>query len=54
MKKYVSNFLKIKIENTRNYTLEECDEINKSLKDQGFDVDIKPENTRKSWTKTIS
>ena len=47
-KKYVGNFLKIKIENTRVYTQEECDEINKSHKELGFDFEVKPENTRKN------
>jgi hypothetical protein len=48
MKKYVGNFLKIKIENTMVYTQEECDEINKSHKALGFDFEIKPENTKKN------
>ena len=46
MRKYVGNFLKIKIENTRVYTQEECWEINQSHKALGFDFEVKPENTR--------
>ena len=48
MRKYVGNFLKIKIENTRTYTAEECDELNKTHKAQGFDFEIKPENTQEN------
>ena len=40
--------MKIKIENTQVYTQEECDEINKSHKELGFDFEIKPENTKKN------
>ena len=48
MRKYVGNFLKIKIENTKTYTPEECDELNKTHKEQGFDFEINPENTLKN------
>ena len=43
MKKYVEFFLEMKIKNTKAYTQEECDEINKTHKDRGFTFVIKPE-----------
>jgi len=46
MKTYVGNFLKMKIENSGVKTQEECDAINKSHKELGFDFEIKPEDTR--------
>ena len=46
MKKYVGNFLKMKVENSGVKNQEECDKINESHKELGFDFEIKPENTR--------
>ena len=46
MKTYVGNFLKMKIENSAIKTQEECDAIDKSHKELGFDFEIKPEDTR--------
>jgi hypothetical protein len=48
MKKYVEFFLEMKIKNTKAYTQEECDEINKTHKDMGFTFVIKPEETCKN------
>ena len=45
MKDYVEFFLKIKIENNKFYTPEECERINKSHNDLGFTFEIKSENT---------
>jgi hypothetical protein len=47
MRKYVGNFLKIKVENTKTYNAEECIKINETHKAQGFDFEINPENTQK-------
>ena len=41
MKQYVSFFLKIKIENNKHYTPEECEEINTVHKQMGFIFEIK-------------
>ena len=35
----------MKIENTRFYTQEQCDEINKGFKNKGLNIEIKSENT---------
>jgi hypothetical protein len=48
MKKYVEFFLEMKIKNTKAYTQEECDEINKTHRDMGFTFVIKPEETCKN------
>jgi hypothetical protein len=48
MKDYVEFFLKIKIENNKHYTPEECDRINNSHKKLGFSFEIKSENTCKN------
>jgi hypothetical protein len=48
MKAYVNHFLQMKIENTRNYSQEECDEINREHHKKGFTFVIKPENTKKN------
>ena len=45
MKDYVENFLKIKIENNKHYTPEECERINTSHRKLGFNFEIKSENT---------
>ena len=47
MKDYVQFFLKLKIENNKHYTEEECNKINESHKKLGFTFEIKSENTRK-------
>jgi len=48
MKDYVGFFLKMKVENTKHYTHEKCDEINASHKDLDFNFEIKPEDTIKN------
>jgi hypothetical protein len=48
MKEYVGHFLKMKIQNSGVKTQEECDEINKSHKELGFNFEIKPEDTKKN------
>ena len=48
MKDYVEFFLKLKIENNKHYTEEECNKINESHHKLGFTFEIKPENTRKN------
>jgi hypothetical protein len=48
MKDYVEFFLKIKIENNKHYTEEECNKINESHHKLGFTFEIKSENTRKN------
>ncbi len=48
MKDYVGAFLQMKVENTRRYTQEECDDINREHKKIGFDFVVKPENTEKN------
>ena len=45
MRKYVEFFLEMKIKNSKRYTQEECDEINKNHKSMGFTFQIKPEDT---------
>ena len=48
MKDYVEFFLKIKIENNKHYTPEECERINKSHKQLGFNFEIKSDDTCKN------
>jgi hypothetical protein len=48
MRAYVEKFIKLKIENTKVLTQEECNKINKAHKDLGFNFEIKPENTKKN------
>ena len=48
MKNYVEFFLKMKVENTKHYTDEECNEINNSHKELGFNFQIEKENTKKN------
>ena len=48
MKDYVSFFLKIKIQNNKHYTVEECKEINEAHQKMGFKFEIKSEDTRKN------
>ncbi len=45
MKEYVEKFLKIKIENNKHYTPDECERINASHKKLGFNFEIKSEDT---------
>ena len=54
MKEYVEMFLKMKIENYKFYSPEECERINKSHKDLGMNLKIVSENTSKSWYETAS
>ena len=46
MKDYVAYFLKMKIENTQEYSQAECDAINQQHKDLGFDCIIEPKDTK--------
>ena len=46
MRTYVERFLKMKIENEKPLTQEECDEINTYHNALGLNIDIRPENTR--------
>ena len=48
MKNYVGAFIKMKIENSGNATVEECDKQNKYHKDLGFNFEIQPENCVKN------
>ncbi len=48
MKQYVEHFLKMKIENNKTLTQEECDKLNDSHKRMGFNVVIEPQNTCKN------
>ena len=45
MKTFVARFFKMKIENTKNLTLDECTNINEYHASIGLNIDIKPENT---------
>eukprot|EP00972_Heterocapsa_arctica_P061149 9016805-Heterocapsa_arctica.AAC.1 len=44
MKGYVGNFIKMKIENSKRLTQEECDEVNAGHRRLGFEFEIKPGN----------
>jgi len=48
MKNYVEFFLKIKIENNKHYTEEECKRINESHKQLGFNFKVESKNTCKN------
>ena len=48
MKDYVEFFLKIKIQNNKHYTPEECDRINQSHQNLGLDIKIQSEDTCKN------
>ena len=48
MKDYVEFFLKIKIQNNKHYTPEECDRINQSHQKLGLNVEIQYEDTCKN------
>ena len=48
MKDYVEFFLKIKIENNKYYTPEECKRINESHKQLGFNFEVESQNTCKN------
>ena len=48
MKEYVDFFLKMKIENYKFYSPEECERINKSHRDLGMNLEIVSENTSKN------
>ena len=48
MKKYVEFFLELKIKNTKAYTQDECDEMNRTHQAMGFTFVIKPEETCKN------
>ena len=48
MKPYVEFVLKLKLENTQEYSQAECDEINQQHETRGFDFKIEPKNTRKN------
>jgi hypothetical protein len=48
MKDYVEYFLKVKVENNKHYTPEECLKINEAHKAMGFNFEIQSENTSKN------
>ena len=48
MKKYVGHFIKMKIENDKVLTQEDCDLVNEYHKKLGFDFVIKHESTCKN------
>ena len=48
MKPYVEFVLKLKLENTQEYSQAECGEINKQHEMLGFGFKIQPKNTRKN------
>ena len=38
----------MKVENTQDYSAEECDDINKQHEAMGFDFKVEPQNTQKN------
>jgi hypothetical protein len=50
---YVRHFIKMKIENTKKDTQQECDKINHDMKNQGLDIAITPENTSENSGKRM-
>jgi hypothetical protein len=48
MKEYVGNFLKMKIENSGPKTLEECEAVNESHRQLGFNFKVEPRNCKKN------
>ena len=48
MKDYVEFFLKMKIQNNKHYTAEECERINKTHTDLGLNIHIRSEDTTKN------
>ena len=48
MNKYVGHFIKMKIENDKPLSQEDCDSVNEYHEKIGFDFVIKPENTCKN------
>ena len=48
MKDYVALFLRMKVENTQEFSAEERRAINQQHKDLGFDFVIEPKDTRKN------
>ena len=46
MNNYAATFIQMKIENEKELTQAECDEINKYHNDLGFSFEIKPENCK--------
>ena len=48
MKEYVGNFLKMKIENSGEKTIEECEAVNESHRQLGFNFKAEPKNCKKN------
>jgi hypothetical protein len=48
MKEYVGNFLKMKIENSGEKTIEECEAVNQSHRQLGFNFKVEPQNCKKN------